>query len=568
MAARQLLDTSTATWADLFSNGKKYVVPRFQRDYSWGEDQWNDLWRDVLALSPSQASHYMGTIVLKERADGAFEVIDGQQRLATLSLLALAVIRAVRGMEERGVDAENNAQRVRLLKDRLISAKHPASLKEESRLKLNRHDDGFFQSYLVQLVAPRNPSKLKGSERRLWQAFEYFSKRVDERLAGAQDGEALANFLTETVAAGMQFIKILVQDDLSAYTVFETLNARGLQLTATDLLKNYLFSLVAQSSTDLELIETQWARLIGRVTMEDFPDFLYHYLVSIGVDARKQRLFADLRSRVTSREHVFDWIEKLQDAAEWYVALNEPNDELWSDYPTARPFVRELVLFRVDQYKPLVLAARDRIKSRAIDITSLLRLCSVMSLRATIIGGRNTADVLRAYQAAVAVAIQSSAWTVADVFDAMRALYPADDDFQVDFSGASFDATGARKRIVKYLLCALEETFGVTRPDFEADSGTIEHVLPENPSAEWAEQFTSDDQERFAQRLGNLTLLEPALNRQVGNGAFAAKRKAYATSRYAMTRSIQDQEWNPATIRARQLELAKRAVRCFRLDFS
>jgi hypothetical protein len=510
----------------------------------------------------------MGTIVLKERSsDGSFEVIDGQQRLATLSVLALAIIRAVRNMEEQGIDAENNAQRVRLLKDRLISAKHPASLKEESRLKLNRHDDGFFQSYLVQLVPPRNPSKLKGSERRLWQAFEYFSKQVDTKLADTKDGAALAAFLTDTVAAGVQFIKIQVQDDLSAYTVFETLNARGLQLTATDLLKNYLFSLVAQSSTDLDLIETAWTRLIGRVAMEDFPDFLYHYLVSVGVDARKQRLFADLRSRVTSREDVFDWVERLYDAAEWYVALSDPNDELWTEYAGARPYVRELVLFNVDQYKPLILAARDQIRSRAIDSASLLRLCSVMSLRATIVGRRNTADVLRAYQAAVAAVLHKRPWSVADVFDAMRTLYPADDDFQASFANASFAAGGARRRIVKFLLCALEESFGATRPDFDADPATVEHILPENPSADWAEAFSEDDQERFAHRLGNLTLLEPALNRQIGNASFAAKRQVYPTSRYAMTREIADSQWNAATVRGRQQDLARRAVRVFRLDF-
>lgn len=566
MAPRQPLETSTETWADLFSNGKKYIVPRFQRDYSWGEDQWNDLWRDVVALGESDSSHYMGTIVLKQREDGAFEVIDGQQRLATLSILALAVIDAIQSLCDQGQDREKNEQRVRLLKDRLISAKHPASLHEESRLRLNRNDDGFFQVYLAQLKSPPNPQRLRGSEKRLWLAFEYFRRKLREDKASLiTDGAALASFLTDTVAAGIQLIKITVQDDLSAYTVFETLNARGLQLTATDLLKNYLFSLVAQSSSDLDIIQDQWERLVARVSMEDFPDFVYHYLVSLGVDARKQRLFADMRNRVTKREDVFEWMNRLQDAADWYVALADPNDELWHDYPGAREHVRELVLYRVDQYKPLILAARSALKKGPQDLVRLLHMCSVVSFRATIIMHRNTADVLRAYQASVRSVREEGANTAAKIFDGLRSLYPTDDEFERAFANAAFEASGPRKKLVKYVLCVLEGTYESTVPDFESDPGTIEHILPENPSAPWTDDFTPEDRERFTSRLGNLTLLESPLNRAVGIGSMTEKVARYATSKYAMTRAIKDEEWNPASIRSRQEDLARRAVHAFRV---
>lgn len=568
MASRQPLETATVTWADLFSNGKKYVVPTFQRDYSWTEDQWNDLWRDVLALGADNASHYMGTIVLKERDDGAFEVIDGQQRLATLSILALAVIDAVQSLQVDGHEPTENEQRVRLLKDRLVSAKHPASLREESRLRLNRNDDGFFQSYLAQLDTPPNPQRLRGSEKRLWLAFEFFRKRLrEDKPNDVTSGAALASFLTDTVAAGIQLIKIAVRDDLSAYTVFETLNARGLQLTATDLLKNYLFSLVAQSSSDLEIIQAQWERLVSRVSMEDFPDFIYHYLVSLGVEARKQRLFADLRSRVRSRENVFDWMGHLLDAADWYVALADPNDELWDAYPGAREHVRELVLYRVDQYKPLILAARGKLKKGTTDLVRLLETCSVVSFRATIILHRNTADVLRAYQAAIRQVVDGDARTSAKIFEGLRSLYPSDEEFEVAFANVAFEASGARKKLVKFVLSRLEGGYGASIPDFESDPASIEHILPENASAPWTDAFSLDDRDRFTQRLGNLTLLEPAINRALGSKSFDEKREAYATSRYAMTKAIDSTEWNPSSIRERQNELAKLATKSFRLDF-
>ncbi len=301
--------------------------------------------------------------------------------------------------------------------------------------------------------------------------------------------------------------------------------------------------------------------------MEDFPDFLYHYLVSIGVDARKQRLFADLKDRVRARDAVFDWLDNLSDAAEWYVALGDPNDELWASFAGAKAHVRELKLFRVDQYKPLVLALRERIRAKTIDVTSLLRMCAIVSLRATIIMRRNTADVLRAYQAAVKAALDGSARSVADLFESMSALYPSDEEFESSFASTSLDVSGPRKKLVKYLLCALEGAEGNTRPDFETDPASIEHILPENATGEWLAQFSEEDRSRFTQRVGNLTLLEPALNREAGNAPFETKRTLFAKSSYAMTKSIQAPEWTTEAIRERQRRLAKLAVRAFRLDY-
>lgn len=430
MPARRRLETSTATWGELFSNGKRYAVPPFQRDYAWGEDEWTELWRDLLTLRAPEASHYMGTVVLKQAEGGARVIIDGQQRLATLSVVALAIIAAIEGLAERGVDVENNRQRARLLRDRLISSKHPASLTEESRLRLSQHDDGFFRAYLVQLNPPPNRGRLRGSEKRLWSAFEHFSRAL-QSLEGADDGAALASFLTDHIAEGVQFIVIQVPDDLSAYTVFETLNARGLQLTATDLLKNYLFSLVAQVKSDLELMEQQWAQLIEVVGMERFPDLAYHYLVSLGVDARKQRLFADIRARVREGAEAFGWLHDMLDAAEWYQALGDPSDDHWADYDGAREHVRALVLFGVDQYKPLVLALRGRLRTRDLEAASVLRLCSVVSLRGTIVGDVNTADVLRAYQEAVRLVLarpdEEPKATPKRIFERLRAIYLTDE---------------------------------------------------------------------------------------------------------------------------------------------
>ena len=96
MALENLLRTDTVNLNDLFLNGRKYRVPIYQRDYSWQEENWDELWDDIVAIQQSGAPHYMGAIVLQSLEDKFYGIIDGQQQLATLSLLALGVIRRIK----------------------------------------------------------------------------------------------------------------------------------------------------------------------------------------------------------------------------------------------------------------------------------------------------------------------------------------------------------------------------------------------------------------------------------------------------------------------------------------
>lgn len=93
-------NTSNQTLRQLLGNGLTYRVPRFQRDYSWTQDEWEDLWQDIQeTMRPGgELAHYMGYLVLQSQDNRSFDVIDGQQRLTTLSLLALAVLKCLQGV--------------------------------------------------------------------------------------------------------------------------------------------------------------------------------------------------------------------------------------------------------------------------------------------------------------------------------------------------------------------------------------------------------------------------------------------------------------------------------------
>jgi hypothetical protein len=186
MAASNLLATSTPNLKNLLGNGRSYRVPAFQRDYSWKEEHWEDLWLDLQDLTAKRSSqHYMGSLVLMQNENPEeYTIIDGQQRIATLSILILCIIARLRALADSGVEPEANRERASLLRGNFIGAKQPGSLVEASKLVLNRNDDDFYQGTLVQLDKPASERALGDSEKQLWGAFEYFSKRIAEEFFG------------------------------------------------------------------------------------------------------------------------------------------------------------------------------------------------------------------------------------------------------------------------------------------------------------------------------------------------------------------------------------------------
>jgi len=568
MAKANLLTTRTSSFLELVGNGKTYRVPPYQRDYSWVEEQWEDLWNDIVELRDNpEERHYMGALVVEGKSDRDFLIIDGQQRIATLSILALAAIDQLQQIAAATADSAPNRERAAGLRGRFIGEKDPASLVESSKLFLNSTDDAFYQDYLVQLRAPLNPRGLPRSNRLLWECFQYFSKRVGEMPELASAGEKLAALLSETVGRQLVFILITVDDDLNAYTVFETLNARGLELSSTDLLKNYLFSRLRVPS-DLEVLRRRWQALIATVQQERFPEFLRYHLACEKPKVRSERLFKLVREQVATAQEVFALMAALERRAELYTALFDPNHGYWAERAACRHYVRELNLFRVRQMTPLLFAAWECMD--ADDFERVLKLVSVISFRYSAVSGLNTNALEPVYHEAASALLRGRVRTPGQVFDVLKAIYVSDERFEQDFCRLAVVTNGQRKRLAKYILARLEQDASRRACDPDSDPATIEHVLPENPTAEWSGSIAREHWDTAIYRLGNLTLLEPALNREIGNAEYPRKQAAYARSAYTLTKDLREaapEEWTLEHLDARQARLAARAVRLWCSDF-
>lgn len=569
MAKANLLNTSTTNFLELIGNGRTYRVPPYQRDYSWGEEQWEDLWNDLSELrGRADATHYMGALVVEGKSDREFAIIDGQQRFATLSLLALAVIHRLSKLEASGVEPESNRERAAALRARYVGEKDPASLVESSKLALNSTDGGFYQDYLVQLRPPLNPHGLPKSNKLLWDCFCYFESVIEADAALAGNGLALASLVSETVGRQLMFIRIAVDDELNAYTVFETMNARGLELSATDLLKNYLFSRL-RAPTDLQTLQRRWLSLIATVQQERFPDFLRYHLQCEIARVRSQRLFQLVRERVRDGAGVFTLMAALEARAELFAALSDPAHAYWIERPECKEHIRELNLFRVRQMTPLLFAAWEKLDRS--DFARLLKLVAVVLFRYGVISGRNTNALEPVFHASAKALLDGAVNSPAGVFGLLKAVYVDDERFTQDFARFAVNSRGQGRKLTRYILARLESDASGLACDPETNPATVEHVLPENPSAAWETSIPPDKWEDAIFRLGNLLLLESAANRQIGNADYPQKAAAYVQSSYTLPRELVEQapeEWRLAHLDARQTRMARRAAHVWRSDFS
>lgn len=569
MAKANLLNTSTSNVVELVGNGRVFTVPQYQRDYSWTEEQWEDLWNDITELAGRpDDSHYLGALVVAAKSDRNFEIIDGQQRLATLSIFALAIIDRLGLLALQDTDAVNNKERAIGLRYRFIGEKDPASLVEASKIYLNHTNNDFYQDYLVQLRQPINPRGLVKSDKLLWDCFKYFKGQIADCLDWKDDGERLARLLSETVGRQLMFIRITVDDELNAYTVFETLNARGLELTSTDLLKNYLFSRIAIEG-DRTVLQRRWQSLIDRVGSQNFPEFLRYHLLCTIPKVRTQRLFKIVREMVKSPAEVFSLLDNLDARGELYAALKDYNHGFWIDLPDAKSYIRDLNQFRVRQMTPLLFAAWERFDPA--EFVRTLKLITTISFRYTVISSLNTNSLEPIYHEAAKGVLNGTILRTGQVFNILRPIYVRDDAFKTDFANLNLAGTGLNRKLAKYILAKLETQVSGRQVDPETDAGTIEHILPDNPNQDWVDNFPAASWEANIDRLGNLTLLEAAKNRELGSSNYQAKTAMYPTSSYGITRQIiqiAPVEWTPALLDLRQRNLADLASIIWRSDFT
>lgn len=552
--------TSNKTYRQLIGNGLRYEIPKFQRDYSWESEHWDDLWQDIfLVFNSEEDEHYMGYLVLQTADNKKFLIIDGQQRLTTLSILILVVLKALTNLVEKGENIEDNEKRIKSFRDSYIGYLNPVTLISDNKLKLNRNSDEYYRNYIVLLkdLPIRNTNS---SEKHMRECFNWFNTRISKEF---KTGEELARFV-DTIVDKLIFTVIEVSDQINAFKVFETLNARGVQLSSSDLLKNYLFSVIDETkphSTEIDELESLWSRIIGKLGNKKFEDYLRYYWNSQNKTVRKNQLFKTIRNNITNKEEVFKLIRDLDDTADLYIAIQDPESEYWNELTDVRNPLRELKLFQIKQTHSLLIAGYKNLEPKVF--IKLVKTVAIISFRYNIIGGLNPNEQEERYNKV------ANEITNTKIFDikSLQPIYVSDTNFENDFSTKQFKSTPRNHKVVKYIFSKIEYYKYQNEINSDSDLYSVEHILPESSDESWG-QFSNEEIDRSIYRLGNLTLLEKKLNRNASTLNYNEKKEFFQQSNCNLTKNLHDEyeSWTESKITARQKDLAKAAKSIWKMQ--
>lgn len=556
----------------LLREGSRYVVPDHQRDFAWSEDEIDQLVCDIEeARASQQPEYFLGLMVFMPSGDRSFHILDGQQRLATATLLFSAVRRWLR---DRGYD-EDAAK----IQSDYIAERELGVATHTPRIVLNETNNPVYE----RAVVGEEPTENVEAElallnryhpnRRLYEGIIFCRSRVAAMAqagdANAEEGAQRLYQFVRYLKDSVRVVRLVVANEANAYTVFETLNDRGLDLTVLDLVKNFLFG-KAGSGQRLREVQAKWLQMMANLTNVRADDFLKSWWTSRHGRVQTAQLFPQLKDSVGTWDEANAVSTDLLDASEKYAALETADDSVWSAVDNhARESISALKLLGAKQVHPVLLSALE--KMHPAELNRLLRLLEVLIVRYQLIGGGRTGR-LEIACAALARRVYSGEITSASAaHSALKDIFPGDDDFRDAFR--TKQETNSRKAM--YLLRKLEiqaRREAEQRPggiELGPISGlTVEHVLPRRPGPDWAGVVNADSElvDDTLHRLGNMCLLTE-VNRRLGNAGFDEKKSVYRQSDLLLTSEVgQFDSWDREAINQRQLRMAKRAVAVWRFE--
>ncbi|HDR2525823.1 TPA: DUF262 domain-containing protein [Enterobacter ludwigii] len=554
-----LMEPKNENFNELIGGPNKYIVPRFQRDYAWDVGQWEDLWGDINSLD-DEGFHYMGYIVLQQKEQYQHEIIDGQQRLVTLSIIVLAAMKAIKTLIDNGEDVQGNTERLDGITQNFVGSKNFVTLKVINKLELNRNNKSYFQRMSSHLEA-QNSRGITSTNKLIRKCFDFFCKK-DYGKTGAEIAQFIADF-----SSSMIFTKIIVQDDLNAYKVFETLNARGVQLSTPDLLKNYLFSIVTKDEQigeeELNDLDEQWSEMIVQLGESNVSDYIRYHYNSQRRMVTKNNLFSSMRKILTKPEEAYQYLKSLIDYSPIYASLINPNDAWWGDqdvkYRNVLHYLNGIRLFNIKQPLTIFLAAFGNFSPE--EFVKLVKYIYVLSIRYNIICHLSPSEQENIYNQIANKVYNREFLRASHVKNSeeFKRLYPDDNAF---FNAFEFHRMPSRQtaKKIRFLLSEIEGYLG-NPCDYEKT--TLEHICPYHPEKDWNESFGEGIND-VKDRLGNMILMDKD---NLKRSSFEEKKKEYTKSGYKLALKVTEYaEWNLESVNDFQKWMSQQAVNVWKVD--
>ena len=565
-------DANNSTIKDLLfkSPSIEMRIPRFQRAYTWDEDNISEFWSDLVGTPDS---YLLGSIILNyenEKNEGWVEIIDGQQRLLTITLF-VAVIRDLMKDIDDSIAHRFQTQCITV---------EGWDGKETIRIRCGDSIREFFETHVQNFNGDlRNAPATTIEEKRIKKNYEFLYEKVANGLQGRETVKEKIAYLEDIRdrVAGLIIIHIQIYREEDAYEIFETTNARGVDLNVADLLKNMIFkNIMPKGSKDSA--KDDWERLVSNVDATGFElrRFLRYFWISRYEFVQEKRLYRQIKLSTN------DWKRLLEDLisdSELFWLLLEGTSEDWEErFPkVGHKFHRSLSAIKymnVSQCYVFFLALfrnYDLIGINQIqvvnDIENFTFLYSAISKqpgnRVERIYSRYAKELEELCQELTGEKLQGKVNSLTGrLKNELREEKPLLDTFLQKWMDLKYRQSTQARSFLKYILERINSEMESSREKkIDFNIVNIEHFVPQNPGKAWGVGI--EDVKDYVNLLGNLTLVDKKFNSAAGNKGPKEKVEELSKSTLAITKEFLEKiaenanKWGANEILNRQEELGK-----------
>lgn len=547
------MQANQTTLQQIIEGSKQYLVPLFQRAYSWTKREWEILWIDLKELceSTDTHSHFLGSLVTmpapvtREGSVAQSLLIDGQQRLTTLFLVLAALRDVVREEEMRLSQAIDQVLLVNVFEQG-----------DDYYKLLPTQFDRLAFCQILSSQEHGNILELSSSSRTaIQECYDFFCKKI--RLY-----DISGNKLKDIICTRLSLVKIELEPNDDPYLVFESLNAKGKPLTQSDLIRNFIFMKVPKHEQE-SVYSSLWEPM-EKLLEDDLTEFIRHYLIRLGDDIRKGNVYSELKRRIQNSDPSQS-LKHLYRFSIHYSKLLKPEREKNSK---VRYYLSRINRLEVTILYPFLLNCYDDFTSKKIKESEFIEILAILEnfILRRFICDVPTRGLNRVFIRLYSATQKDQGLTGLRFVDCLKSSlqtqgYPSDSEFEKGLQTTPLYG-GNRSEKGRLILEAIERNYGhKERVSFEEVS--IEHIMPQILTEDWKKMLGEDaeaDHELLKHTLGNLTLT--GYNSEMSNAPFSKKRNFYIDSHFELNKCFDLTEiWTRQEIENRSRELCNHALK-------
>lgn len=541
---------------------KTLYIPTYQREYSWDEIELEDFWADLCATAKDgEDTHFFGQIVVhNDDTDGKkLYIIDGQQRTITSVIFLKALQRVYSECEI----IKDTSDAVSVVEDISSLLGRKTRKSNELHLSLGNDDQDYFVRNIQMGIPDPKKKEKKKSQERMRKAYYFFYEKVLHEIEGINDDEKVLDILDAFFESFKDRFQVLYMEATKlneAFIIFETLNARGKDLETADLLKNYIFS----KTKDVKEAEKQWYQMLSDLDGIDPTRYIRHLWNATSDFSREKELYKRIVKSIDTPKKSRDFMNDMATFAPVYHDLANPTDSVFFSNDRLKDSLCALKNMKASAFYPIVLALTAQGGFSEPEIADVVETIETFVFRNYAIAGKvaNSAEVMFAK---VAKDISDQVLTLkTEIQQQIKEKMVSDNEFKNLFAVWKGSNSSADKYIVRYIFRKIHAYLSDTSEVVVDNSKVhIEHIMPQNGEL-WTE-ISTEEHDELLWRLGNLALLDAALNQEMQNKPFAIKKDYFEKSQIRPNEEIAKKTcWGRSEIEERQVVLAGYALKLWK----